>query len=214
MSNKYNDWWQDNKLFLSLFPAFVFWAVSIIFFMVGLRFQNPIVLWGWDASTAIAISLSVSNTIIQIIGNEKEQEGLGMALWMGWVASYVLGIGTNVVGLLAVLSIDNVVLEWSIAIGLGTMIEVLPERLLVQFLKGFDGKPKKSQIPYKPNSPMSSPGFMNLPPGISRGIPQNRPHSKPQPRPQPKPQTIPQPRVPGQEPTYHPIANKLNSGNK
>jgi len=145
MSNKYYDWWKDNKPFLSLIPAVVFWVVSMIFFMVGLRFDNPIVIFGKDASLAIAVSLSISNTIIQIIGNEQEQDGLGVALWLGWMASYALGIGTNIVGLLTVFSIDNVYLEWIIAAGLGTMIEVLPERLLVQFLKGFQGKKKGVQ---------------------------------------------------------------------
>jgi len=114
MSNKYYDWWKENKPFLSLIPAVVFWAVSMIFFMVGLKFNNPVVVFGKDASVVIAVSLSISNTIIQIIGNEQEQDSMGVALWMGWMASYALGIGTNVVGLLTVLSIDNVYLEWII----------------------------------------------------------------------------------------------------
>jgi len=109
----------------------------MLFFMVGLSFKNPIVVFGIDFSLWIAVALSISNTIIQIIGNDQEQEGLGMALWVGWIGSYCLGIGTNVVGLLAVLSIENVYLEWIIAIGLGTMIEVLPEKLVVVFLKSY-----------------------------------------------------------------------------
>lgn len=144
-NNRYYDWWKDNKPLLSLIPALVFWVVSMIFFVVGLSFKNPIVMFGKDLSLAIAVSLSISNTIIQIIGNEQEQEGLGLALWVGWVGSYALGIGTNVVGLLSILSIENVILEWVIAVGLGTMIEVLPERLLVQFLKTFKEKSWKSK---------------------------------------------------------------------
>jgi len=172
MSNKYYDWWKQNKPFLSLIPAVVFWLVSMIFFMVGLKFNDPIYIFGKDVSLLIAVSLSVSNTIIQIIGNEQEQESMGVALWMGWMASYMLGIGTNVVGLMTVLSIGNVWLEWIIAIGLGTMIEVLPERLLVQFLKTFQQRKsvQKPQIKYQPkhkpphignyNKPVSRPQFI------------------------------------------------------
>jgi hypothetical protein len=139
MSNKYYIWWKQNKLLLSLIPAAVFWAVSMVFFVVGLQFKNPVVMAGKDLSMAIAISLSVSNTIIQIIGNDQEQDEMGFAMWLGWIGSYVLGIGTNTVGLVSILGIENVYIEWSIALGLGTVIEVMPERLLVQFLKGFVG---------------------------------------------------------------------------
>ena len=157
MDNKYYIWWKENKPTLSLVPAIVFWLVSMVFFIIGLNFKNPIVLFGVDLSLAIAIALSISNTIIQIIGNEQEAEGLGLALWIGWLGSYALGIGTNVAGLLSILSIDNTILEWTIAIGLGTMIEVLPERLIVQFLQTVKfpkrrNKPTNtsSQTPTKP----------------------------------------------------------------
>lgn len=179
MDNKYYAWWKENKPFLALFPAVVFWFVSIIFFMVGLKFNNPIVFFGRDLSSTIAIMLSISNTVIQVIGNDQEQEGLGFALWIGWIGSYTLGIGTNVVGLLSILQIDNAILEWSIAIGLGSMIEVLPERLVVQFLKGF--KPKKhrgneSQKPFRPMShavgqrPFPRASFENTQAGQIHGI--------------------------------------------
>ena len=151
MDNKYYIWWKINKPRLSLFPAVVFWCVSMIFFMVGLKFSNPIIIIGQDLSNLIAISLTVSNTIIQIIGNEQEQDGLGFALWVGWIGSYLLGIGTNIVGLLSILAIDNIYIEWVIALGLGTMIEVLPERLLVQFLRG--GITRKVRAPNDPNHP-------------------------------------------------------------
>lgn len=142
MDNKYYRWWKENKLFLSLVPAIVFWLVSMVFFVVGLKFKNGIVFGGIDFSSAIAISLSLSNTIIQIIGNDQEED-LGTAMWLGWIGSYLLGIGTNVVGLTSILDISNPYIEYSIAIGLGTVIEVMPERLLVAFLKGFKGFTKR-----------------------------------------------------------------------
>lgn len=159
MSNKYYDWWKSNKPLMALVPAIVFWLVSMIFFVVGLKFNNPILIFGTDISMAIAIALTVSNTLIQIIGNEQEAEGMGTALWIGWIASYILGIGTNIVGLLSILDIANSNLEWGIAFGLGTIIEVLPERLLVLFLKTWEGhnkKPQNAQRPaqtYNPSNP-------------------------------------------------------------
>lgn len=176
IENKYYTWWKDNKPCLSLIPAIVFWVVSMIFFIIGLNFKNPIMLFGIDFSLMIAVALSLANTVIQIIGNDQEKEGLGLALWIGWIGSYMLGIGTNVVGLLSILAIDHVLLEWVIAIGLGTMIEVLPERLVVQFLKTMkpkksqqefvqNRKPSKSHRPYPPKFPTKQ-----LPPTLSDDI--------------------------------------------
>lgn len=161
-NNQYYVWWKRNKPALSLLPAIIFWAVSVIFFMVGLNFKNPIIVGGIEVSKYIAIALSISNTIIQIIGNEQEQEGLGMALWIGWIGSYALGIGTNVVGLLSILAINNVILEWVIAVGLGTMIEVLPEKLVVQFLKTVQPSKGKSKYPPQQSRPPYQPTLHNV----------------------------------------------------
>jgi len=158
-NNQYYEWWRDNKPLLALVPAVVFWMVSMIFFVVGLRFNNPLLVFGKDVSTIVAVALTISNTVIQIIGNEQESDRMGIALWIGWIASYVLGIGTNISGLASVLSVQSVNLEWAIAFGLGTMIEVLPERLLVMFLRTWTGSAKLKAFrpqnrPYNPNSPV------------------------------------------------------------
>lgn len=137
MDNKYYVWWKENKIKFSLLPAVVFWLASMIFFVAGMKFANPIVVLGLDFSLFLAVSLALANTFIQVIGNEQSADELGLPLYLGWLASYVLGIGTNVYGLLSVLSMNNVYLEWIVALSLGTMIEVLPEKFLVQFLKGF-----------------------------------------------------------------------------
>lgn len=151
-NNKYYQWWKDNKSFLSLIPAAIFLVVSMAFFVVGLKFENPIVLFGKDLSMWIAVSLSLSNTVIQIIGNEKEAEGMGMPLYVGWLASYALGIGTNIYGIMSIVSISNVYLEWIVACTLGTMIEVLPEKLFVQFLKELSKKNMKPVDFHKPSN--------------------------------------------------------------
>lgn len=193
MSNKYYEWWKSNKPLMALFPAIVFWFSSMMFFMVGLRFDNSLLILGWNASTTVAILLTLANTFIQIIGNEMEPEGMGTALWIGWIASYALGIGTNIVGLRMVLAIDNVNLEWLIACGLGTLIEVMPERLLVLFLKtwsGLEKKPKSSPKPfYRPGSP------------VMKNIPQNTPSPWRGSRPNPKSKSKNFP-----TPTYHPVS--------
>ena len=142
------NWWNKNKLKLSLVPALIFWVVSMLCFVFGLSFKNPIgySIWGWDVSMWIAVALSIGNTVIQIIGNDQEREKMGMAMYVGWISSYALGIGSNVNTLLGILQIDNVLLEWTIAVSLGSMIEVLPERLLVTFLKSLNAK-KEHEAP-------------------------------------------------------------------
>lgn len=163
----YYKWWHDNKPKFALLPALLFWLVSGLFFIIGLSFENPMVLYGVDFSTPIAIALALSITIIQVIGNDQD-ENTGFIMKIGWYASYVLGIGTNVNGLLMVFNIPNEILEWSIALSLGTMIEVLPERLLVTFLKstkstvkvlsGPTPLPQKSM--YKPqHKPVHAPAY-------------------------------------------------------
>jgi len=143
-NNNYGGWWKENKASLSLFPALFFWVVSVIFFIVGLKFENPIFLFGKDLSMVIAIGLSISNTFIQILGNDQEGDEMGLAMWLGWVGSYMLGIGTNVAGLYSVFAIQPTWLRWTISIGLGTMIEVLPERLFVKFLQSIKVKSKNN----------------------------------------------------------------------
>jgi len=64
------------------------------------------------------------------------------------------------------------------------MIEVLPERLLVQFLKGFQGKAKKVTKPFRPQ-------------------PQQTPYRPSPHKPTPKP--VQKPQNPYRDPTYHPV---------
>lgn len=162
-TNRYYRWWKENKLFLALFPAVVFLLVSMIFFIIGLKFENPVVIFGIDVARYIAIALSLANTVIQIIGNEQDPDDIGMSLWIMWIGSYILGIGTNVTAILSLLSINNVFLEWMIAFGLGTIIEVSPEKLFVMFLKGFKGFSRLRRSSYTPNQQGSKgqnkPGF-------------------------------------------------------
>lgn len=118
---------------IAFIPATIFWAASMVFFILGLAFgtigqatTHSIMFW-------VSVGLAISNTIIQIMGNDAEPGELGLVLFWGWIASYGLGIGSNVNSLIQILNIQNRYLEWLIAISLGTMIEVMPERLWVLF---------------------------------------------------------------------------------
>lgn len=132
------NWWKNNKMFLSLIPALIFWGVSMVFFVVGLKFGQSLIIFGFDVAQIISISLAISITVVQIIGNDTGWSEADLPLRIGWLGSYMLGIGTNVVGILSILSIESKNMEFVIALGLGTMIEVMPERLLVKFFQGLN----------------------------------------------------------------------------
>lgn len=212
MSNNRVGWWNTNKLKLALIPALAFWITSMLCFVFGLSFQNPVgVLLGkWDISIWIAIMLSLGNTIIQIIGNDQEAEKLGPVLTIGWYASYALGVGSNVNALLSILHINSVGLEWVICISLGSMIEVMPEKLLVMFLKSMDGNQYSSNQSRHNQSSRSyrgdfRPAYQNLPKAPSV---QTQPIQRSAMRPAPKPKSNVD--TGGMkvvtEPTYHPMS--------
>lgn len=161
MNTQYNKW-QEFKPKMALVPALIFWVASIAFFVAGLKFEKPLILLGKDITTALAFSLALAITAIQVLGNDDDNMSLPMLA--GWYASYALGIGTNVNGLMGVFNIQTQWLAWVIALSLGTMIEVLPEKFLIQFLRSLKPKqkyqpqPVRKQQTYKPvNKPAWTP---------------------------------------------------------
>ena len=171
--------WKKTKPMLSLVPAILFWVASMIFFVVGMSFENPIYLLGKDVSMAIAFGLMVSITLVQVVGNSTED--LDRVERGVWLASYALGIGTNVYGLMLVLNISSEPLKWIICASLGVIIEISPEKLFVRFLKSLASEPKK-KINFRPNN---NNGGGNRPqPKPNRPSPRPSPsHQSPQPRP-------------------------------
>jgi hypothetical protein len=127
------EWWRKNKPMFSLVPAIIFWVTSVIFFVVGMSFDNPMLLFGTDVSMYIAIALSLAITFIQILGNDASD--MDFIEKVVWLASYALGIATNVYGLMTVLQFTNHSLEVITSVSLGIIIEVSPERFLIRFLK-------------------------------------------------------------------------------
>lgn len=121
---------------LAAIPAVIFWVVSFMFFIMGLSLddQTGYMLY-------IAFGLAAANTVIQLIGWDSRPEELGTILVWSWYASYVLGIGTNMVSLINILQIQNTVLEWMVAGSLSFLIEVTPERLFVLAWRSLFPKP-------------------------------------------------------------------------
>jgi len=142
--NKY----KEIKNWARVAVSLIYWAASMIFFVVGFSFSNPIVIFGKDVSVPLAVALSIANTIIQISGNGDEDKDLIDNVI--WFASYVLGVSTNYIGLTMLLNMNDPNLERVIAGSLGTMIEVLPERMLVKFLKEVKFKVKSQPKNAKP----------------------------------------------------------------
>lgn len=146
------------KEWISLPAAFVFWIASLICFIFGLAFKTGggIYLPGIPVNLELLFSLGLgfANTAIQIVGNDTDREDLGMALWLMWIASYMLGIGSNVNFLYQKIGLDSQILQFLVCWGLGVMIEVAPERLLVKFLRaiGVFGKPQTPQTNRVPNN--------------------------------------------------------------
>jgi hypothetical protein len=181
--------WNTNKMLLAPVAALILWVVSVLCFVFGLSFKNPIgyTIQGMDVSMMVALALSLANTIIQLIGNGKDPKDMDTVFMAGWYASYVLGISSNINALLQILDMGNTALEWGVAASLGTMIEVMPEKLIIIWLKNLPVAP----APVK-HQPSVNQAFMgNLPKGNQK--PNNYPNA---PRPYPKPAPKPQPRMP------------------
>lgn len=127
----YKDW-------VGLSAAPVFWVASLICFVLGLAFKGDgVYLPGipFDLSILFSLGLGFANTAVQIVGNDTNREDMGMALLLMWIASYMLGIGSNVNFLYQKIGLDSQILQFLVCWGLGVMIEVAPERLLVKFLR-------------------------------------------------------------------------------
>lgn len=137
------------KEWIGLPAAFVFWIASLICFIFGLAFKTGTGIFipgtNLDITTLFSLGLGFANTAVQIVGNDTDKEDLGIALWLMWLGSYFLGIGSNVNYLYSVIGLNNIVLQFMVCWGLGIMIEVAPERLLVKFLRsiGILGDTKK-----------------------------------------------------------------------
>lgn len=172
--NYYSEW-KKFKPMLGLLVALIFWSASVIFFIIGMSFDTELIFFGVNIITYVAIALAAANTIIQVGGNDDESmDTLERVIWL---SSYALGIGTNIYGLLIVFNMKNQLLEAIVAVALGIIIEVSPEKQLVKFLKSIrkangekdvrnefpkNGNGQKYTPKYKPANLRQEPTYHNL----------------------------------------------------
>lgn len=197
--NAENIWKDKIKPYVAILAAFALWVVSVIFFIVGFSFGTQLNLFGKNIAIVVAFVISCVNTFIQITWNDEREDVVEWAMWLG---SYVVGIASNIYGLMAILNMTDPMLERALSIGLGAMIEIAPEKLLLRGLKQIRFKSPKFKFGQnqKPNN-QNKPAFPSTP--KSGYTPQYRPHLGPvqnQGKPTPAASTRPL----YNEPAYHP----------
>lgn len=217
-------WWSKNKMWLAPVAALIMWSISVLCFVFGLSFKNPmgITIWNIDVSIVIASSLSLANTIIQLIGNGQDEEEMDGVFKVGWYASYVLGIASNINALLGIIGIESKILEWAVCGALGTMIEIMPEKLIIAWLKSFS--PRETQTQTQNQGRTNNRGIGMSQGGFggggrvqqqARGVAaQSTPHQMPTPRNTPAPSWAQAGDPVRKEPTYHPVGMSAQGDNK
>jgi len=197
------------KEWIGLLASPVFWIASIVCFIFGLNFSQGSGIYIPGTNTDILIffsfGLGLANTAIQIVGNDSTKEELGMPLFLMWIASYMLGVGSNVNYLYVVIGLSNPFLQFLVCGGLGVMIEVAPERLLVRFLRsvGILGKVKTQY-----NTPKTYPSQNQHQGNETRKVSPPQPTHDVYPRQMPKPRQEPRYNNTESRPetTYHPVS--------
>lgn len=137
--------WNELKSWMAPITALILWVISVICFVFGLSFKDPIMVAGYDLTLYIAFAIAMCNTFIQLIGNgNTEKDESGVFTWI-WRASYLLGIASNSNALLQMIGISSPILEWSVALSLGAIIEIAPEKLIMIWLKSIRPNPSYSR---------------------------------------------------------------------
>lgn len=146
--------WPKLKMRAGLFSALALLTVSLIGFSVGLQFGGE---YGWIVGPLVWSAL----TIVQFIGNDSKAHD-DFIFTVGWLFTYVLGIGASTWAMYTFINIPNENLRWVIAAGLGGSIEVLPERLIYKFISTLN-KPKTQYQPQQQplHGVNSRPSFAN-----------------------------------------------------
>ena len=163
--------WEEIKLKLAVAGALIFGGLSILFSMLGLSFSTADASWAW----LVGLFMAMGITIIQLVGNTAgKKDTIFVVIWM---ASYAYGITANVIGITGLMSEINPVFMYLIAVPMGILIEIVPEKLLIISLGGDLRKSansistmfgKKSSVPRKP--PQTSPA-------VKKYVPKYRPPS-------------------------------------
>lgn len=208
--------WSNIKPYGAVLASIALWFISVIFFVVGFSFGTELVFFGNNVAMPVALAISLVNTVIQIVWNDERDDIMD---WVLWGCSYVVGIASNIYGLRIILNMTDPRLELALAISLGAMIEIAPEKLLlkglasirVNFKFGGFGGGKRSSPSNRPNDAFR-PAQQN--PQKSGYQAQHKPALGPaqqqQRRPEPRPA---QSATMFGEPTYHPVSMNSKSNN-
>ena len=121
--------WEEIKLKMAVGGAIIFGVLSILFSMLGLSMSTE-VTWAWLVGLLMAMGI----TIIQLVGNSAgKKDSIFTTIW---IASYIYGITANVMGITGLMSGISPVFMYMIAVPMGILIEVVPEKLLIISLGG------------------------------------------------------------------------------
>jgi hypothetical protein len=121
--------WEEIKLKMAVGGAIIFGGLSILFSMLGLSMSTE-VPWAWLVGLLMAMGI----TIIQLVGNsEGKKDSIFTVIW---IASYIYGITANVMGITGLMSGVSPVFMYMIAVPMGILIEIVPEKLLIISLGG------------------------------------------------------------------------------
>jgi hypothetical protein len=121
--------WEEIKLKMAVGGAIIFGCLSILFSMLGLSLSTE-VTWAWLVGLLMAMGI----TIIQLVGNSAGKKD--SIFTVIWIASYVYGITANVLGIIGLMGGISPVFMYMIAVPMGILIEVVPEKLLIISLGG------------------------------------------------------------------------------
>lgn len=121
--------WEEIKLKMAVGGAIIFGCLSILFSMLGLSLTTEIT-WAW----LVGLFMAMGITIIQLVGNSAGKKD--SIFTVIWIASYVYGITANVIGITGLMSGISPVFMYMIAVPMGVLIEVVPEKLLIISLGG------------------------------------------------------------------------------
>ena len=197
--------WDNLKNYIAVLAAIMLWLVSMAFFMIGFSVASGGGMYLPNISTnvgpIIAFTISIVNTFIQITWNGPKDD---WAEWGLWGASYLVGVLSNYLGLLQIFNMQDPMIEKGLALAIGIMIEVAPEKLLLRGLREIKlSMPKigRSSVSYRPQTG-------NRPNGNQQGhnnqhsaIPMNQSQPKQQQKPGPTASTRPL----YNEPTYRSV---------
>lgn len=136
MQNNGESLWNEVKPVFMIVGAIIIWVISFILFIVGLRFNQALMVWGRDLTIPVSAGIATVITIVEmslvdsVLDDEKDWILIGIG-----IACYILGITVGYLALMSLLSLADPRLQKVVSITLAFIFEVGPERLLLAGLR-------------------------------------------------------------------------------